>query len=764
MTRRLAITGMLLGTLLFFQKSMMAQQSDLLNLFEVKKNVTAAKINLLSTYVNEAVLMTVNGAAAGRLLREKPASVQLEMPLEKGAVRRLALQRFQVLAPGAKTVAGGEAGDKEFPMQEHFVAYTGTVAGEKQSLVSMSVTTNGIYGLIHFHNEDYVVGSPRDNRLFEPGDYLLYPASGLKMTNDFFCATETMEIPSWIQEMMVYLQDKTQLQTKELLEVKMAIESDYETFVRFGSVEGATSYLLSLMAGVSAIYTRDLNVKLLVVYTRVWDTPDDPYSGESALDFLDQFVKYWNKNMQHVRRDLAHYITTRSGRLGGVAWVDKLCSSLSNGLGYAFSNTNGHVEWLPVYSWDADVTAHETGHNFGSPHTHDCNWIPRIDTCVVTEENELCSEEPRPRRGTIMSYCHLTHAGKTLAFHPQPVALMRKRAEQASCISAATEVLRLATPNGGEHYFMLSEVEITWGAAFTGSVDLQYSLDNGGNWRDLATNIPADRRTFTWFVPAMLTTDQALVRISDNADPTVQDASDAPFTIESRLLSFELIEPLRLTTLVVEPRSTFPIRFVWHRAGDLPGITYRLNLVLNAPAAPTVSFSADLAGRDTSATLTAGQIDSLLSSWNAWTTGDSVRVGYSTTAFLEGHSAQSATIHFIYFKRLITGLSRETRTTTVPGEFYLSQNYPNPFNPRTYIAYHLPGTSRVTLKIYTVLGEEIAELVNAHQPPGSYQAKWTGEDAQGREVPSGIYLCRLAAKPLPEGAVFVSVRKMVLLR
>lgn len=75
----------------------------------------------------------------------------------------------------------------------------------------------------------------------------------------------------------------------------------------------------------------------------------------------------------------------------------------------------------------------------------------------------------------------------------------------------------------------------------------------------------------------------------------------------------------------------------------------------------------------------------------------------------------------------------------VPKEFNLAQNYPNPFNNRTTIGYSLPRQSHAIIKIYDLLGTEVATLVNAVQAAGDYQVSWTGDQ------PSGIYWYRLQA-------------------
>jgi hypothetical protein len=88
-----------------------------------------------------------------------------------------------------------------------------------------------------------------------------------------------------------------------------------------------------------------------------------------------------------------------------------------------------------------------------------------------------------------------------------------------------------------------------------------------------------------------------------------------------------------------------------------------------------------------------------------------------------------------------------------PKGYWLSHNYPNPFNPSTKIEYALPHAAFVTLKIYNVLGEDVATLVSGQHDAGSFTATW---DATG--LPSGVYLYRLTA------GGYVQSRKTVLVR
>ncbi len=75
--------------------------------------------------------------------------------------------------------------------------------------------------------------------------------------------------------------------------------------------------------------------------------------------------------------------------------------------------------------------------------------------------------------------------------------------------------------------------------------------------------------------------------------------------------------------------------------------------------------------------------------------------------------------------------------------FELSQNYPNPFNPETVIKYQLPVASKLTIKIYNILGNEIRTLVDGKQPAGSHSAIWDGRNNSGKSVSSGIYFYRI---------------------
>jgi len=95
-----------------------------------------------------------------------------------------------------------------------------------------------------------------------------------------------------------------------------------------------------------------------------------------------------------------------------------------------------------------------------------------------------------------------------------------------------------------------------------------------------------------------------------------------------------------------------------------------------------------------------------------------------------------------------------------PSEFKLEQNYPNPFNPSTVIGYQLPVSGNVSLKIYDLLGREVATLVDEFKPARSYKVEFNAASHSGevRNLTSGIYFYKLQAEN------FIETRKMILLK
>ena len=128
-----------------------------------------------------------------------------------------------------------------------------------------------------------------------------------------------------------------------------------------------------------------------------------------------------------------------------------------------------------------------------------------------------------------------------------------------------------------------------------------------------------------------------------------------------------------------------------------------------------------------------------------------------------GSSAYCLIQHFATGTLIVSVGEDPGPARTTPDDFVLSQNYPNPFNPSTTLEYRVPVEARVTLTVYSVLGQEVATLVSEDHAPGRYAVVWNAQDANGRSVPSGVYLVRMTAAGR-EGRSFMATRKVVLTR
>ncbi len=107
------------------------------------------------------------------------------------------------------------------------------------------------------------------------------------------------------------------------------------------------------------------------------------------------------------------------------------------------------------------------------------------------------------------------------------------------------------------------------------------------------------------------------------------------------------------------------------------------------------------------------------------------------------------------WKRSIANILTDVKKdfNEVPNKFTLSQNYPNPFNPSTKISWQAPVSGWQTIKVYDVLGNEVATLVNDYRPAGSYEIEFIAS-----HLPSGVYFYKLKVGD------YVETRKMVLLQ
>jgi len=218
------------------------------------------------------------------------------------------------------------------------------------------------------------------------------------------------------------------------LECKMAVETDYQLFKLWNDLTAEQNYVMALIGSVSNRFEQQAEVRITYPYVQFYTNAHDPWTsqdtGGGAGDLLGEFQAAWAGQIP-AGAHVAHFLSG-AGLGGGVAWVGVLCNTT---YGFAVSgNINGGTSF-PVTqgsnTWDFFVMAHETGHNFGTLHTHD-GYCPPLDECATNcNGNIQCTNQ-----GTNMSYCHGCNGGMnniTTYFHPTVVGVMRAFAD-GSCI------------------------------------------------------------------------------------------------------------------------------------------------------------------------------------------------------------------------------------------------------------------------------------------------------------------------------------------
>ncbi|MCK4353271.1 T9SS type A sorting domain-containing protein [candidate division WOR-3 bacterium] len=143
--------------------------------------------------------------------------------------------------------------------------------------------------------------------------------------------------------------------------------------------------------------------------------------------------------------------------------------------------------------------------------------------------------------------------------------------------------------------------------------------------------------------------------------------------------------------------------------------------------------------------------------------GDTIKLKFAITGLKPGWVRDFifvSTGHYI-IEGTGTGGAQAAGASGLPYAFSLSQNFPNPFCQKTVISYELPVVSKVSLKIYDVVGKLVKTLVNEEKRSGRYSVKW-----DTKEFPSGVYFVRFTARQKDGGQVenYKATKKLILVR
>lgn len=421
-------------------------------------------------------LLAVDRAALDELRAARAGT--LALPLADGSAVELVLERRELFAPDAQVTVTDATG--AHPLALDLAVFRGRVPGEPGTWAVVTLSPDGVRATVARGGERLLLmpASPASGAGGELPLHALAAEAVLETRlAPWTCGVDganEAELERGDGSRAPAAPGSVQIDAPRRV-FSLAIDCDEEIVaVKFGgNLTAATNYVTALLATVSLIYEKDLDVTLNVGYLNFWTTTD-PYTQGSSDPQLTQLRTWWNANRSGVSRSLMHLLSGRDLG-GGIAYVDVLCASTTSGYGYGLSAIDcAYAYPTNASTWDANVVAHELGHNFGSWHTHSCNWAAQgylspasalIDTCQASEGGcNVASNRLPPDKGTIMSYCHQLSGGVAanirMDFHPVCVTRMRQRADAAGCATSPV----VAPPRNVSAAAIPTGVRVAWSA------------------------------------------------------------------------------------------------------------------------------------------------------------------------------------------------------------------------------------------------------------------------------------------------------------
>ena len=370
-------------------------------------------------------------------------SIRLSLPLIDGTVKNLLLTQHTVILDNFKLTVGDEK-EKHDVKYEPGLCYYGMVEGyAHRSMVVCSMFNNELTFMISDETGNWnLVPLKSKNNSLEKNEteYAYYNNKSLHLPLKFTC--ESAEgIP--IKSISV---NQSQTSSSAANCVRVYFDCDYGTYKAFGnSYANVANYVISMFNEISTLYVNEY-ISVAISEIHVWDQ-QDPYNIATTQAELSLF----KNNNSSFNGDIAHLLRFGDGHSAGRAFQPGLCNGNEYGVDIIYFSYTANELNFPTYTRDAEVVTHEMGHNFGSPHTHECVWNgndTKIDRCGDAVGDNCCScsvgagNDPLPANGTIMSYCDGDILGAGInfiyGFGPQPGKVIRDGVGGADCLSNCT--------------------------------------------------------------------------------------------------------------------------------------------------------------------------------------------------------------------------------------------------------------------------------------------------------------------------------------
>ena len=381
-----------------------------------------------NVFVDEAIYFRLNKNLLQDFYRQNDQIIKISLPISDNDTVKMLLEEFKIFTndfslktSNGKTISNYKKGK----------FYRGKLLN-KNGFATMNFFENEVSGIISIDGiGNYNFGKIKNSH----DEYILYNDRKVKINIGIACnVTDEYERNSENKRI------KNKIQFRNTC-VKFYLEGDYALYQDKGSVSNTADYMSSLFAEMATLYSNE-NIDIEIKEIMIW-TSADGYSTSSSSTALDQFAA----NNQDKNADLCHLFALGGNNTGGLAWIDVLCDDTYK---FAYSNISSTYQNVPTYSWSVECITHETGHNFGSKHTHDCVWGPnkdeQIDDCGPESGNPgnpgdcYDSDSPiLPEKGTIMSYCHLISTigiDFNLGFGQEPGDTIRSKYNSAGCLTA----------------------------------------------------------------------------------------------------------------------------------------------------------------------------------------------------------------------------------------------------------------------------------------------------------------------------------------
>ena len=331
--------------------------------------------------------------------------------------------------------------------------YRGSAAGNPDSWARIVVFNGMPQGLVWDGNELYAIESPGDSALQISSPVIYRLADTTIMPGTMTCGADTSSGngAAMFSKLMGEIGTAMAQGPGAISEIELSAIGDFEFTSAQGGDAAAAAAITTRLNNVDGIFSQQLGVQITVSVVETHSTAADPFTDQTDPGLLlDELGLYRDSMATHRNRGLTHLFTGRdlAGTTVGIAYTNALCRTL---IGVGLSEGNGSA------AFDSLVTAHEIGHNFGSPHDG------LAGPCVSEPMSFLMA--PMLNGSSQFSACSITEMSDDIA--------------AAACITALPAVdVRVAL--SGQMSTVL----------FGASTNLVYNVSNAGTL--LATNVIAD--------------------------------------------------------------------------------------------------------------------------------------------------------------------------------------------------------------------------------------------------------------------------------